>query len=302
MADEDPFPYLSNLVASQQQSNVSRTWTSDLELMHHYTSITWKSLPRGLELREVWQIDLPKLAFSFDFLTHQILAISAAHMAFLHPDLSNNYSTQASQHQNKATHGLRSILTTIDESNCHAIFSAASLLSIASFAALSNPRTRHANPGMEDLLQVFLLIRGMHGVLTSYENIIKIGPIGDLLRTGTYQSNTPFLSEIEAELNSMSYENMDLSDFHCREAVSLLLGWIRHARSHASLPELRVVMTWPTGLSDGYMECLRERHVPALRILACYCRILEFLGEDHWYLKDWGKSVLAGLAEGRPSP
>ncbi|RSL49461.1 hypothetical protein CEP54_012430 [Fusarium duplospermum] len=57
------------------------SWTQDLGLMSHYSSITPATLP-GANLH-VWQMEIPSVAAAYPFLMHQILAVSAFHLASL---------------------------------------------------------------------------------------------------------------------------------------------------------------------------------------------------------------------------
>lgn len=289
---DDPFPYLAKLVKTPA-SESSENWASDLELMHHFTATTWKTLPRGPEVSEIWQLELPTMAFKHTFLAHQVLSLSANHMALLNPEQHNAYSIKASQHQSQAVQGLRKALSGLDSSLCHAVFAHASLLSINAFAILSQQMSQKKQPNLDDLLHVFLLIRGMNEILTSYENIIQQGPLSKLFQMGNYQAATPLLLEIIKDLHAIliSLEVGSSMEACCKKNITTLIDWIRHARDNASLPELRVIMSWPICLTDEFVHSLREQYRPALKVMLCYCRILESTGVYNWYLRGWGRSV-----------
>lgn len=305
--DPNPFPYLSNLVRSQGETHDFRTWTTDLELMHHYTVVSWRTLPRPDEMAHIWQLQMPQIAFSHDFLMHQILAISAAHLAHLQCDSQERrtaYSLCATQHQNRALQRLQEVLPHIDETNCAAIFLTASLLSIGAFAALSESTRDGETPGIDELLQVLLLLRGMYGILSGFYGILKLSIIGTLLTPGDSASNSPLLAEIAGELakhrvlltGTEDDERRDLvKDDLIIQALDSFLYWIQHASGTVEIPERRVVMTWPTRMTDGFITLVRERDSDALRLLACYGRILEALGPSHWYLMGLGETLLADI-------
>lgn len=309
--EDNPFPYLSNLVRSQEESTQDfRTWTTDLELMHQYTAITWRTLPRPDEMAEIWQIKLPQLALTHDYLMHQLLAISAAHLAHLNSSGSDDgngdqeqrratYSIRATQHQNRALQRLQNALPDISDTNCPAIFLTASLLSIGAFTSLS--ATQSIKPGIDELMHVFFLIRGMHGILTSYNDVLKTTFLGQLLQPGQSQVHSPLLTDIMDELTTLrmlptsSVHGSDGGKEALREAIDEFMYWIRHATGTADYPELRVVMTWPTRLKDGFTNLVRQRDGDALRVLTCFCRLLEVSGPSHWFLEGWGECVLADI-------
>ena len=308
-ADTNPFPYLSSLVRSQDETQDFRTWTTDLELMHHYATVTCRTLPRPDEMGDIWQLQLPQIAFSHDYLMHQLLAISAAHLAHIHgsdPDSRTAYSLRATQHQNRALHRLQGVLPETNYENCAPIFLTASLLSIGAFAGLSESATQAGGkPGIDELLQVLLLIRGMHGILNGYHEALKASSIGKLIQAGQCGSSSPLLAEIMDELTTQRMLPISKdanSERIIREAMDSFIYWIRHASETVDVPELRVIMTWPTRLGDGFMTLVRARDADALRVLTCYGRMLEALGPSQWYLTGWGQCVLADINGASPYP
>ncbi|KAI5927662.1 hypothetical protein F4810DRAFT_274752 [Camillea tinctor] len=191
----DPYPYLLPLL-SQPESPGIPAWISDLELMHHFTATAWKTLPRSDEMQDIWQIQIPKLALEYEFLMHLILCISSYHLVSTGNDKATKFTSLASHHQNNAIKGLRGVLGRIDESNCHAVFVAASLLVISAFAASCGHHEPKPRPGIEHLLEIFYLMRGMSEILNTHTELIQNSPIGSMLQLGLYSSGTPFLMTI----------------------------------------------------------------------------------------------------------
>lgn len=265
-----------------------------MELIHHYTSETWRTFPRSQELERIWQVQLPKLAFGSTFLMHQLLALSASHMAYLTPDRRTALCVRASQHQNSAIQGLRQLLPNITTKNCDALFATAGMLPLYAFAASSEPANQHGRPGVESLLEVFFLIRGMNNILKSYQSSIEQGPLGPMITLGVYSSETPFLRGVKQDMNlyvEIGACSADLDQRTVAAAASGFIESIDHASHTASVPELRVLMTWPIGLSEAFVTLVKERETTALTLISRYASILEALGDDYWYLQGWGASV-----------
>lgn len=278
--------------------------------MHHYTAVTWRTFPRAEEMADIWQLQVPRIGLTHDYLMHQLLAISAAHLAYLHRDDQDRrngyYSLRATQHQNAALQRLQGCLPEIDEATCPAIFLTSSLLSIGAFAMLSEsasqgPGAPETRTGIEELLHVLLLLRGMYEILHGFHDVLKASVIGNMIWAGNSSSNSPLLAEIMDELTDLRLlpsrgDNRDpAADRILREAMDSMMYWIRQASGAVELPEMRVIMTWPTKLGDGFMGLLRARNRDALRVMACYARILEALGPTHWYLARLGESLLADI-------
>ncbi|ESU08306.1 hypothetical protein FGSG_11537 [Fusarium graminearum PH-1] len=169
-ASPDPLPYLAKFVRGQEPIEQT-TWLTDLELMHHHSTCTYLTLPRADELQHIWQIEMPKLALRHVYLLHQVLSVSAYHLAHLNPDRPG-FPVCASQHQNEAIKGLRSAIESISQDNCVEIFLASSLLSIGAFAGFST-QSSGQQPSIDDLLDVFVLIRGMSDILNKYQTTLN---------------------------------------------------------------------------------------------------------------------------------
>ncbi|KFH42127.1 Sterol uptake control protein-like protein [Hapsidospora chrysogenum ATCC 11550] len=321
-----PFSYLSNLLKTPETPGAETWWTSDLELMHHYTAVACKTLPRAdtePRVAAIWQLELPRLAVTHDFLMHQLLAISAVHMSRVYAvpwppsedggtgaptsSSASTYAIRATQHQNRAIQQLQSALPAITDANCAAVFLTASLLSISEFAALAAPTPGRCRPGIDDLLRVFLLVRGMQGILKSQLEAIVRSPIGHLLHLGSRGSDdsdgasssspSPLLDSITEELGRLMDEPsppgpVPETATGVHEGAASLLRWIEYAQATGGgLAEFRVIMAWGTDLTEGFTGLLRRREGHALRVLDCYGRILEALGSRFWFLEGWGRCV-----------
>jgi hypothetical protein len=290
--NNNPYWYLSSLVRTNDVGN-AETWSADLELMHHYTAVTCKTMPTPSELLNIWQLELPRLAASHDFLMHQLLAMSATHMAYLSPDRSNACLIRATQHQNKAIQSLQGTLSAISRDNCHAIFLTASLLSLGAFAALSESPHQKSRPGIDDLLHVFLLIRGMSDIVKSYHDDIAQGPAGQLLQMGQYELASALLLDTAAKLRYMV--SVNAANGPLQQGAASLDNCIQQAGISTAAPEFRVSVAWPADLPEGFTTLLRLRSPDALRLLTLYCRILDSVSDDYWYVRGWGASVLRDI-------
>lgn len=287
----EPYPDLATPCTKQ--------WSFDLALVHHYTARTWMTLPNGYRRQQVWQLEVPTLAFAHDFLMHQLLAISAYHLAYLQPDGPQRYLIQASHHQDIAIKGLHCLLPRVDSSNCHAVFVTATFLALGAFASGITLLSQHSPPSLNALLDVFLLVRGMHSILQDHNTEIARGPIGTMLLLESHDSATPFLRTMVEELTRMSFALPDdvtpTVRGPCLDAITSLIDSIRHAGASSRSPENRVSLTWPFAVSDHYITLLRQRNIWALRVLVPYGRILKSAETENWYLESWGSLLLEDL-------
>ncbi|KAM5341161.1 hypothetical protein ACJ41O_015270 [Fusarium nematophilum] len=293
----DPFPYFAKFVTGQEPVEKS-TWLTDLELMHHYTSSTYLTLPRATELQQVWQIEVPKLALSHVFLLHQVLSVSAYHLAYLHPDRPS-LSICASQHQNKAVAGLRSAVSVITEESCPEIFVASSLLSIGAFSAFSIQSGRGERPRIDDLLDVFSLVRGMSDILNSYQPALNSSKLGSLFIRDNANEPAPVLRAMLEQLRQLAIPGTVEPEIAslCREEIASIVQWVDGCIATTRLPELRVAMSLSISASTEFLDLMRQRHPVALSVLAHYCVVLHHAGLEHWYMGVWGRSVIFDISE-----
>ncbi|CAI6035383.1 unnamed protein product [Clonostachys chloroleuca] len=296
--DPDAFPYFAKFAASD--TFIEDEWIKDLELMHHYTSSAYLTLPRATDIRRVWQTDVASLAMSNKFLMHQLLAFSAHHLAYLNPSPDSTYAICASIHQNKAIFGLQSTLGQISNENCHAVFAASAFLCICGFASYSSLNVGDGRPAFENFLDVLLLIRGKSFILDSFAKTLHHGPLGMLFHKGDQNPAAPpilttFVSQLRY-LDSLIAEG-DTNSALCREAINSTIEWTERVIESTHWPDLRFTLSWPICLSEGFVGLLKQSDPMALAILAHYGVILQHTGNMHWYLSGWGERVIKDIGD-----
>lgn len=276
-------------------------WATDLELMHHWSTVTCFTFPRGQEVGHIWQTVIVEIALANDPLLHQILAITASHLAYLRPEQSKKYSMIASQHQSDAARGLRTALMKITSENCHASFAAASVLCIGAFAAealpvSSKPTGRH-QPTLADMLDVIILTRGMSIVLHSSEGMLHQGPFAELFRRFTYNSPQIFLEAVCGKLHELSIrvlEDHSIDQATVRVVnceIHNFITCIKDSIISATNPTNRITTMWPTILADDFLALLHRKVSPALAVFTYFCAVVHESQNFTWYTRGWGLSV-----------
>ncbi|GAP88677.2 putative duf814 domain-containing protein [Rosellinia necatrix] len=263
--------------------------------MHHWNTVTCFSLPRGDELSQVWQVECVQLALTDEPLMHQILAISAFHLAHLQPSHRLLYLTLASQHHGDALHGLRTRFThAVTPESSHSAFAAAALLIIGAFATFAAHGGNQDNigPGLQDMLDIFGLIRGMNVVLDAWTHTLLQGRFAKLF--AEYQSSRPMiLLEVICEKLRDLRENTE-NDNRTRvinREITNFIGSIKYSIRCARFPEIRLVMLWPTQAHPDFLALLHQRDEKAMAILAYYCAIVHEAQSYAWFCTRWGANV-----------
>ncbi|KAI1940738.1 hypothetical protein LOZ57_005881 [Ophidiomyces ophidiicola] len=270
----------------------------DLELLHHYTAHTYRTLSYNNEHKAIWKHYIPREALSHPFLMHGLLALAALHLAAAAPPAASaRYTERATRHQDRALAAFRPQLAAITPANCHAVFAFSSLTAALAFAfARSARHHRPASAPAEPVTQVlhdFFLFRGVERVLTTFWDLIRQGCLGPLVhRPADPARLRPLPADVAAALDYLHA---------CNAAAAAAES---AAYDHA-LRELRVsferaptswesVFRWPVVVPDAYLAHLKARRPMALVILAHYCVILRRL-DACWWSQGWSGQLLEAI-------
>lgn len=266
--------------------------------MNHYTSVTSGTLP-GARTR-VWRQDVPEEAKEHMFLMHQILAVTAFHLAVLEQHQCQRYLSQAFQHQHHAIVGINSEVNKITSQNCHALFAASSLLFFGAFAASHHVMSERVNLGVvKSILEVFRLIQGVAGVLESSRDMVRQGILGEFMRCDAVkQGGTELLQRTTEELLRFSSQ-LDASSvgLQVKDTIDRAIAGMEDSigKSSTASPELTFAITWPMALEGEYLDLLRRLDPTALVILAHYCVILDAAGSKFWFMQGWGQRIMGAI-------
>ena len=325
----DPFPYFAKFITGDPHDDTASCWVADLELLHHFTTSTCKTLLRSSAsspmgnaqaidvIDDIWRLKVPREGFTHVFLLHQILATAAFHLAYLdsRPRQRQRYALRASQHQSVAIQGVRAALGAISPDNCHALFAASSLFFVGALAA-SQPDGSDDNEGptVDDLVDIFRLIKGVGGVLDSAEAQLRSGPLAPIFNPAgpgrpsaaldlvAYRLDGSYLASIaEALPLPPSPSPQDGDDLRRTRAVleaevASLIKCIRLSVTRSASPEYRVIAAWPILMTEDMTVLLRRRAPSALALLAYYCVVMHATEAGYWFTRGWALSVLRDVA------
>ncbi|KAM5353826.1 hypothetical protein ACJ41O_000476 [Fusarium nematophilum] len=301
------FSYFSHFRFDSPSPSSVPLWTSDIELTHHYTANAHLTLYSPCHHAfSALQKDVPQEALSRPFLLHQILAFSALHLAYLRPDTRNRYLIQASQHQGIAIGTMNTMLRRpIEQDSCHALYASSIFVAISAFGTFpSCDRYNDAFRPIESLVDIFVLIHGMHTILSSSDEAIRSGPLKTLLngcscdppqRPSCLVRLAPRLEDL---LSSVENQTPGVDDEERRILVQTVAAFIEAITRVAGMPrrtptpELRVIFGWPMRLSTSYLAFLRQGNPLALAILSYYCVLLQSREPNYWMFRGWGDALM----------
>lgn len=234
---------------------------------------------------------------SFPFLLHQILAISALHLAYLTADRRVYYSTKAIEMQSHALEEFNNIQDKIGPSSCGAVMLFSSLLAVHVLADRSQTHHLSSNEYLNAFVNCLNLMRSIRKVVITEwlpqiaESDLK--PLFDVQQPQKPYNIPPQCRELEQLPRTA---DLGPSSIAVYEAAIERLQWMY---ALADIPTtthstIRWLLAWPLQLQEGYSKLLNERRPEALIILAYYGVLLHFYREA-WAVGDSGTLVIRAI-------
>jgi hypothetical protein len=141
-------------------------WASDLELMHHYCTVTCNALTIREDARHIWRVVVPVEGYSNKYLMHGILAISALHRAYLFPTQKENNIKASSYHQAAALKEFRELISSpIDPSNWQPVFCFASMITLYICATRIRLGEDRWPAPISNMVELFSAVTGLQTIM-----------------------------------------------------------------------------------------------------------------------------------------
>ncbi|EGO54930.1 hypothetical protein NEUTE1DRAFT_49538 [Neurospora tetrasperma FGSC 2508] len=302
----DPFRYLTQAFTNPKSQFPSCPSNSELgpqlpnlELVYHYTANTYKSLTRGVH-EHIWKVQVPKLAFSYPFLMHNLMSTAAFHLACTEQDEEKRqkWGTEGNRHFDLALRGMTEILRKegVTPENCHAVFASSSLSFIGALCgkgplfgpAYNREQEKIQAPMIDELLGVFILVRGIGSIVVAQEDILHEGPVGGLFdgepsgedhpsmdrlvhqlkgfyqRVGSITTRRPgfFASPPNLEDTRPPMSNIPKEHQIILGEVTAMIDSIKFALTKGGIPEQEIIAVWPITMSSDFVGLLQKPKVP----------------------------------------
>ncbi|OJD33158.1 c6 zinc finger protein [Diplodia corticola] len=316
-----PHPHATALLEGEGHMQMNMV---DLELLHNFVTSTAFTISQNADLRTLWRVEVPRLAFQHDFVMRAILAVSAAHMAHWKPDRADFYMARAVAHHKIGLRGPTSILPHVTEDNCSALYIFSALTAILSLAMPRKP---------EDILFVssdgvaewLFLLRGIASIVFSSADWLLNGVIGPMLhrvkvpafdpavlvRAGldpddfkaeplpTDDPVRPPEHDQLADLRRFLERDLARDDPHACQVCCIALDELVRSYTYIcnlgpSDCHLRSIFSWPCAVSNDYLAALTAHEPHALLVFAYYSVLLHRL-DGFWWIKGWGTHLISRI-------
>jgi hypothetical protein len=286
--------------ASLNDNQELRLTLLDAELLVNFCTETCHTIHRDPVQRRLWQVNVPYVALSFDFVMRITLAFSGLHLAYLYPEKKDFYISQAQTHYEISLRLATEALLHITQENCAGVYMFAAL---AALYAIASPRKP------EDFLVVgetgiapwLIMIRGIRSIMAASEATLLSGPLGPM-----FQDRLRRVQLRESRMNKKSTGEEQLKELQHliaetiadQEKLSIYVEAIKELRKSFTALYLGQdnygstdVFIWVFLVSEEYLLLLREQTPESLCIFAFYCVFIHQLN-SYWWVEGWSTYLM----------
>lgn len=161
------------------------TRISELNLMHNWSTNAYKTLRQHSDESHLWQIVVPELALSHEYLLDALLALSARQLSIAEPTKAASWDCAALYYENRALTRFQLVLAAIDYTNYEAIFACSILIMVFSMAQYHWQKGHHLSDALIDLLELRQTIAGVGIVHNNYSDLLRLSSFGVLFNSHT---------------------------------------------------------------------------------------------------------------------
>lgn len=149
-------------------------WMRDLELMHHFCTVTCDTLAIRADVQYTWRVVVPIEGYANEFVMHGILAISALHRAYLFPSQRSLYVESSDYHQACGLQIFRSLISSpIAPEDRQSVFCFASMVTVSVCAVAARSPDSHLPCPISNAIELFGVIRGIESIIAPFFGSIR---------------------------------------------------------------------------------------------------------------------------------
>lgn len=271
-----------------------------MELLSHFVLET--SLMLGPSHSSATRLSLA-ITLSTPYLVNQVLALSALHLSYLHPDQAKTYAEEAAVFQANSLSSLVSNTVEINKENCVPMLLFSALLGIYTLADAVITSDGNNFNFLDKYISYLNVHRGTHAVVAPFWDYLRQTELSPFLNTAAHLDQpSKSQDELEEVCNKLQVL-LDAADMGeaslkaCRDAVHHLrwvLGSISHAQASNQQATADTIYSWPILLSATFTKLLSKRRPEALIILAHYAVVLHERREI-WVVGDSGRWLINAI-------
>ncbi|RVX67026.1 hypothetical protein B0A52_09240 [Exophiala mesophila] len=272
---------------------------SQLELLSHFYSVTWPSLG-GILLSEKATVELLfKYAVSAPYLMHEVLAISALHLAVLRPEHVTYFRDYSVGLQTRAITLFNGAKTVVNQSTCVPMFLFSTFLGIQVLCDTLNYYQEELNAFLDQFVTYLHLHRGVRAVINQSWDALRNTELKPIIES-TPPRSVEDSGRVECDDLKDLIDKSDLSESSVAVYHDTIkdLRWVFRivGRPGAQFDNPQLVFAWPTVISAEYVSLLQQRRPEALVILAYFAALLH-RHRQFWCFNDGGTFLVRSISD-----
>ncbi|KAK2745701.1 hypothetical protein FQN57_003598 [Myotisia sp. PD_48] len=286
--------------------HTTSTRIREFELLHKYSTETYKSISSVPVNEYVWQVLIPRKAFSCDFLMNGLLALASLHIAsgLEHPAAAAPYIDNALEYHTPASSLFRTALNNITPLNCEAVF-AFSIITIVFKLSLSQLISdgKEYGSALENCIAIFELLRGVKGIIEVSKSWLEVGWFSSGVN---FKQDVPLINDRDTELafqklRAFNDEMLAATDMNPEQEQQLnynnvLLSRLEQFFSRfKETGDLSSVIAWLAFLEKQTISDLGQGERFALLAFMHWGVLLHQLDDRVWWAKGAGRAVVMEL-------
>lgn len=146
---------------------LGHSWGRDIELMHHYCTVTSNTMAQQEAARHVWRVLFPQEGYANEFVLHGVLSLAALHKAFLIPDRRDVYLTRSAFHHSTGQRHFTALLSEVSVANWRPVFCFATIVIayVLSMPVQPDGETQAEATAISRTLELISVTKGVKAVL-----------------------------------------------------------------------------------------------------------------------------------------
>lgn len=274
---------------------------TDLELLHNFINSTSHTLASLDSLETFWRVDVLDIGFSYHFVLHCVLAVSALHLRRFKRDRFEHYNALHERHWTLGLRQATALLPNITDDSRNALY-IFSVMACFNVLGRGPQRGDFLVYGPDGISEWFVLFRGVKTIITP--NMIETGPLAAMFRISSLKlrkfSEWEESNELKAikTLRHMLKRNDNDAYFEMYKKtiddLSRCYTMVLDSDDAQTTPKYsQAVFLWLYLLPDEYLVCIQELQPLALAIFAYFIVIFSKVPST-WVLDGWTYHLIEG--------
>jgi hypothetical protein len=271
---------------------------TDFALFHHFVTSTSNAMSNEPEISFPWKTTIPGIAPQHPYLLHEILAVAAIHLQYLHPDDPTDYQLLAREHQARALSGFRDALTSQSaDQEAPALLACSALIVHYYFTDAKDPASMLFNEDPPGPPHWMFPIRGCGVLIGLLADTLHSGPMGAMLdsyKSPWHGDITPFPfvacpSDDQIQLLDKRLQSLTAPEEQATYAPAMeeLRRCFTISEEGGPISHKNAAFAFPSNVSSDFLEAMAVQKRPyALVLMGFWCVLLNRIDRKWWFRND----------------